>query len=91
VELQRAISLRKNRALLGKTVELLVEGEGKRSSDQWMGRTDGNLVAVFPKRGQAGFLSSEKLPVPVPPLKPGSLTAVRITDATATTLYAETV
>ena len=98
VELQRAISLKKNRALLGKTVELLVEGEGKRSSDQWMGRTDGNLVTVFPKRGQAGFLSSEKLPASVlpadpvsPAIKPGSLTAVRITDATATTLYAETV
>jgi tRNA-2-methylthio-N6-dimethylallyladenosine synthase len=77
IELQRAISLKKNREMIGKTVEVLVEGEGKRSSDQWMGRTDGNIVTVFPKTG-AG-------------LKPGSLASVRITDATITTLYAEAV
>jgi tRNA-2-methylthio-N6-dimethylallyladenosine synthase len=92
VELQRAISQKKNREMIGKTVEILVEGDGKRSPDQWMGRTDGNIVTVFPKRGQAGFLSSEKLPVPLSdPIKPGSLTTVRITDATVTTLYAESV
>ena len=72
---QRGISLKKNREMIGKTVEVLVEGKGKRSSDQWMGRTDGNIVTVFPKTA-AG-------------LKPGSLVPVRITDATVTTLYGE--
>jgi tRNA-2-methylthio-N6-dimethylallyladenosine synthase len=75
VEFQRGISLKKNQEMIGKTVEVLVEGEGKRSSDQWIGRTDGNIVAVFPKTGNG--------------LKPGSLTSIRITDATVTTLYAE--
>ncbi|MEK6694659.1 MAG: tRNA (N6-isopentenyl adenosine(37)-C2)-methylthiotransferase MiaB [Nitrospirota bacterium] len=77
VEFQRGISLKKNREMIGKTVEVLVEGEGKRSRDQWMGRTDGNIVAVFSKTGNG--------------LKPGSLTSVRITDATVTTLYGESV
>jgi tRNA-2-methylthio-N6-dimethylallyladenosine synthase len=77
IEFQRAISLKKNREMIGKTVAVLVEGEGKRSSDQWMGRTDGNVVTVFPKTA-AG-------------LKPGSLASVRITDATITTLYGESV
>ena len=90
VELQRGISLKKNRTLIGKTVEVLVEGDGKHA-DQWKARTDGNIVTVFPKGGQAGFLSSEKLPLPVSledGVKPGSLIPVRITDATVTTLYA---
>ena len=77
IEFQRAISLKKNREMLGTTVEVLVEGEGKRSSDQWMGRTDSNIVTVFPK--------------PAAAFKPGSLASVRITDATITTLYGEAV
>jgi tRNA-2-methylthio-N6-dimethylallyladenosine synthase len=76
VELQRGISLKKNRALIGQLVEVLVEGDGKRA-DQWRGRTDANILTVFPK------------PVPVSLLKPGSLIPVRITDATVTTLYAQ--
>ena len=63
--------------MIGKTVEVLVEGDGKRSSDQWMGRTDSNIVTVFPKSTDG--------------LKPGSLTPVRITDASATTLYGESI
>ncbi|TLY34754.1 MAG: tRNA (N6-isopentenyl adenosine(37)-C2)-methylthiotransferase MiaB [Nitrospirae bacterium] len=73
VELQRGMSLNKNRALIGKTVEVLVEGDGK-YADQWKARTDGNIVTVFPKTGHS--------------IKPGSLVPVRITDATVTTLYA---
>ncbi len=77
IEFQRAVSLKKNRAMLGKTVEVLVEGEGRRSRSQWMGRTDGNIVAVFPKTSGA--------------LKPGSLASIHITDATITTLYGEAI
>jgi tRNA-2-methylthio-N6-dimethylallyladenosine synthase len=91
VDLQRAISLKKNREMIGKTVEVLVEGDGKRSFDQWMGRTDGNIVTVFPKRGLAHFRENEKVPDPLSYIKPGNLTPVRITDATVTTLYAEAV
>src|SRR5437867_1502056 len=73
VELQRGISLKKNRAQIGQVVEVLVEGDGKRS-DQWRGRTDGNIVTAFPKTAHR--------------IMPATLTPVRITDATVTTLYA---
>jgi len=75
VEFQRGVSLKKNREMIGQTVAILIEGEGKRSREQWMGRTDGNIVTVCPKTSQD--------------LTPGRLTSVRITDATVTTLYGE--
>ena len=74
IELQRGISLAYNLGMIGEVMEILVEGEGKRA-DQWMGRTDGNIVTVFPKTHGT--------------LKPGSLISVRIVDATVTTLYGE--
>ncbi len=77
VELQRAISLKKNRAMIGTTMEVLIEGESKRSSERWMGRTDGSIVTVFPKTD--------------PNLKPGGLAQVLINDATVTTLYGKSV
>jgi tRNA-2-methylthio-N6-dimethylallyladenosine synthase len=75
IELQRAVSLKKNQAMIGKIVPVLIEGDGKRSSQQWLGRTDGGMVTIFPKTDSS--------------LKPGSLTSVIITDATVTTLYGE--
>ena len=73
IELQRDISLKKNRAMIGRTMPVLIEGDGKRSSQQWLGRTDGGLVTIFPKTD--------------PSLNPGCLASVLITDATVTTLY----
>lgn len=74
VELQRTISLKKNRSQIGQVMEILIEGDSKRSNKQWMGRTDGNIVTVLPKAED---------------LRPGHLTPVLITDATVTTLYAK--
>jgi len=48
----------------------LVEGRSKKTDTEWMGRTDGNKIAVFPK---GNFL-------------PGDLVEVEIIDATANTL-----
>jgi tRNA-2-methylthio-N6-dimethylallyladenosine synthase len=73
VELQKAISLQKNRRMIGQTVQVLVEGDAKRSSDQWMGRTDTNITAVWDKRG-AGTL-------------PGDCTPIKISHASATTVF----
>ncbi|HMD14703.1 MAG TPA: TRAM domain-containing protein, partial [Bacteroidota bacterium] len=42
-------SAEKNGELNGKTVTILVEGESKKSSDEWQGRTDGNKMVIFPK------------------------------------------
>ena len=72
VELQNRTSLKLNRALIGQEREVLIEGDSKKSSDQWMGRTDGNTMVVFPKAGEG--------------VCPGRTAAVAISDATSHTL-----
>ncbi len=49
IDLQREISLRKNQEMIGKLVEILVEGESTKSADDYCGRTDTNKMVVFPK------------------------------------------
>ena len=49
IQLQNKISNEKNQEQLGKTFEVLVEGESKKSSSEWQGRTDGNKTVIFPK------------------------------------------
>lgn len=49
LELQKPISLRRNRAYVDRIVEVLVEKESKKSSYQWAGRTDSNKWVVFDK------------------------------------------
>ena len=73
VELQSGISLKHNRALIGRTLDVLVEGDAKRSADQWMGRTDGNVTAVFPKMGETTVV-------------PGTMATVVVSNATSRTL-----
>lgn len=48
IDLQRAISLDRNRALIGTVERVLLEGPSKRSADEWMGRTDGNKTVIIP-------------------------------------------
>jgi tRNA-2-methylthio-N6-dimethylallyladenosine synthase len=50
--LQKQISLEKNRALEGKTLEVLVEGRS-RDREQWMGRSRSNKIVNF--RGPGGL------------------------------------
>lgn len=47
--LQRASSHKSNLADIGKTFEVLIEGDSKRSSDFFAGRNSQNKVIVFPK------------------------------------------
>jgi len=49
IDLQREISLRKNEAMVGQQVDVLVEGESTKSSSDLCGRTDTNKMVVFPK------------------------------------------
>lgn len=49
IALQNAMSKQKNEHYLGKTVEVLIETEAKKSTDDWKGRTDENIMCVFPK------------------------------------------
>ena len=48
IDLQRSISLRRNRDMIGETVEILVEGESRKSPRDFCGRTDTNKMVVFP-------------------------------------------
>ncbi|HJU04201.1 MAG TPA: tRNA (N6-isopentenyl adenosine(37)-C2)-methylthiotransferase MiaB [Nitrospiraceae bacterium] len=75
VELQKRVSLQKNRDMIGGTVAVLVEGDAKKSSAQWMGRTDGNITVVWAK----GHSS----------IRPGDFMQIRVFGATATTLLGE--
>ncbi len=53
IEVQREISLHKNRAEIGRTVEVLVEGESRKSANDFCGRTDTNKMVIFPRNGFA--------------------------------------
>ncbi len=75
VELQKGISLRKNLATVGRTLPVLVEGDAKKSPRQWMGRADHNVTVVWEKEGSQ--------------TKPGDLVSIRITRASATTLFGD--
>ena len=77
VELQRKISFKKNSRLVGQPVEVLVEGDAKKSSTQWMGRTDSNVTVVWNKVDR--------------PTTPGQLLPIRITDASAAALFGKPV
>ena len=75
VDLQKSISLRKNQELLGQTMPILVEGDAKKSSAQWMGRTDGNITVIWEKNGSG--------------IRPGDFVPITIMRASATTLFGE--
>lgn len=73
VELQKEISLSKNTALIGHTVEVMLEGDSKKSNLQWMGHSDHNVTVVWPKDDVAR--------------QPGDLVPVVVLDASPSTLY----
>lgn len=73
---QKSITLEKNSSLMGKTMEVLVEGPSRSNSDEMMGRTSCNRIVIFkPRPGKAAL--------------PGSLIEVAITDASPNSLRAE--
>jgi tRNA-2-methylthio-N6-dimethylallyladenosine synthase len=49
VKLQNRLSLESNRGDIGKTFEILIEGDSKKSAADWKGRSSQNKVVVFPK------------------------------------------
>jgi len=73
IELQKEISLQKNRSLIGTPVEVMIEGNSKKSDQQWMGHTEANVTVVWSKDAHVG--------------SPGDLVSVVIQDATPSTLY----
>ena len=49
IALQNRLSAESNKRDIGKVFEVLVEGVSKRSTDQWVGRTQQNKTCVFPR------------------------------------------
>ena len=70
IHLQQKHGLYRMKQFVGKTVEILIEGDSKKSSEQWMGRNSQNAVAVFPKGNE----------------KVGDTVMVHIEDCTSATL-----
>jgi tRNA-2-methylthio-N6-dimethylallyladenosine synthase len=75
VDAQRRHSAFRTREFLGKTVEVLIERESKKSNEHWSGRNPQSLVVVFPKKH----------------FKAGDFAMVKITDCTSATLIGEAV
>jgi tRNA-2-methylthio-N6-dimethylallyladenosine synthase len=69
--IQRQNSYENNLLDIGKTFEVLIEGNSKKSNQQFAGKNSQNKVVVFPKNDQ---------------FKPGDYVMVRITEVTSGTL-----
>ena len=75
VALQGKLSFESNQRDIGKSFKVLIEGDSKRSSDDWMGRNTQNKVIVFSKGNQD--------------LKKGNYAWVKVNDCTQATLLGE--
>lgn len=75
VDLQLLHSAYRTREFLGKTVEVLIEKESKKSKEHWSGRIPQNTVAVFPKEHY----------------KPGDFVLVSVEDCTGATLIGKAI
>ena len=53
IDLQKQISLQKNCELIGQTVEVLIEGDSKKSTQQWVGHSQHNTTVVWDKSFKA--------------------------------------
>lgn len=71
IRLQTQVSFRHNKADIGKKFKVLIEGDSKRSADDFKGRNSQNKMIVFPKMEGYG---------------PGDYVWVQIEDASSATL-----
>lgn len=71
ISLQQKISYEVNQSMIGKVIEVMVEGLSKKSDLQLSGRTGSNKTAIFP----------------LGPFKPGDIVNVKIDRASAATLF----
>jgi tRNA-2-methylthio-N6-dimethylallyladenosine synthase len=75
IEKQMAHSLIRNKETIGKTYEVLIEGESKKSKDKLFGRTAQNKVVVFDRKNY----------------KKGQYVSVKIESCTAATLMGKVI
>ncbi len=74
IDKQQAHSLERMQNFIGKEVEVLIEGNSKKSDQHWMGRNSQNAVVIFEKTGD---------------LQSGDLAIVKVTDCTSATLFGD--
>ena len=72
VEVQNKLSLESNLRDIGKTFNILIEGDSKKSDRDWSGRSSQGKVVVFPKENYN--------------LKKGDYVLVQATDCTQGTI-----
>lgn len=75
IQLQQDHALYRTQQQVGRTVEVLIEKESKRSDAHWSGRNSQNTVVVFPKENY----------------QPGDYVMVKINDCTSATLLGQAV
>jgi tRNA-2-methylthio-N6-dimethylallyladenosine synthase len=75
IDLQQSHSKFRTKQYIGKTVEVLIEKESKKSSSHWAGRNEQNTVVVFPKKSH----------------KIGDFVNVKIYDCTSATLIGKSI
>jgi tRNA-2-methylthio-N6-dimethylallyladenosine synthase len=73
IELQNQISMEHNQKDIGRTFEVLIEGNSKKSKDSFKGRNSQNKMIVFPKKGN---------------YQKGDYVMVKVHEATSATLKA---
>ncbi len=74
IDVQSRVSLQHNQADIGKTFEVLIEGNSKKSDQDFKGRNSQNKMIIFPKVGDH---------------KPGDYVNVKVKVATSATLIGE--
>ncbi len=74
IALQNEVSLKHNQKDIGKTFNVLIEGDSKKSADDWKGRNSQNKMVIFPKKGN---------------YKPGDYVQVTVNKVTSATLIGE--
>ena len=76
IRLQTQIAFKKNKEDIGKTFKVLIEGDSKKSENDFKGRNSQNKMMVFPKKGD---------------YKVGDYVYVKVLDTTSATLKGELV
>jgi len=74
IRIQRQVSFKHNQADIGKTFKVLIEGESKKSDQDFKGRNSQNKMLIFPKKDG---------------LKVGDYCEVKVLDANSATLMGE--
>ena len=76
IKVQSEISLEENKKSIGQTFKVLIEGDSKRSKDDFKGRNTHNRMVIFPKKAGS---------------KPGDYVQVKVHEVNSVTLKGEQV